>query len=149
MAFPIWVVTLWKEFLDAQKIVTKWAVCKDWVLSQQHQRKSTDIRTLADETSLLMTLLPYGVSRPSGLSDTSLIHELSRYLGTNWLSEVHINDMLEVLRREVISVGKHAIQIEGTPLTDKIIRAYNHWKDKVYPTDQAYAWIRTIGDDLM
>jgi len=36
-AFPIWVVTLWKEFLDAQQIVAKWSICKDWVLSQQQQ----------------------------------------------------------------------------------------------------------------
>ena len=144
---PIWVVTLWKGFLDAQHIVTKWAICKDWVLSQQHQRKSTNIRTLAGEASSLMTLLPYGVLRPSGLSDTSPIHELSRYLGTNWLSKVHINDLLEI--REVVSVGKHVTQIEGTPFTDKIIEAYHHRKDKTYATDQAYAWIRTIGNELV
>lgn len=148
-AFPVWVVTLWNEFLDAQQIVTKWAVCKDWVLSQQHQRKSADIHALADEASSLMMLLPYGVLRPSGLSDTSPIHEIYRYLGTIWLSEVHINDLLEVLRREVISVGKHATQIEGTPLTDKIITAYNLQKHMVYATEQAYAWIRTIGNELV
>ena len=148
-AFPIWVVTLWKEFLDAQQVVAKWSICKDWVLSQQQQRKSTKIRTLADEASSLMTVLPYGVSRPDGLSDTSPIHELSRYLGTNWLSEVHVNDLLEVLRREVVRFGKHAIQIEGTPLTDKIFTAYNLRKKNVYAMDQAYAWIRMIGDELV
>ena len=148
-AFPIWVVTLWKEFLDAQQIVAKWSICKDWVLSQQQQRKSTKIRTLADEASSLMTVLPYGVLRPSGLSDASPIHELSRYLGTNWLSEVHVNDLLEVLRREVVSFGKHATQVEGTPLTDKIVTAYNLRKKKVYAIDQTYAWIRMIGDELV
>jgi hypothetical protein len=147
--FLIWVVTLWKEFLDAQQIVVKWSICKDWVLSQQQQRKSTEICTLADEASLLMTVLPYGVLRPSGLSNTSPIHELSCYLGTNWLSEVHVNDLLEVLCQKVVRFGKHAIQIEGTPLTDKIFTAYNLWKKNVYAIDQAYAWIRMISDELV
>jgi hypothetical protein len=148
-AFPIWIVTLWKKLLVIQNIVNKWTICKDWVLHQQHQRKSTNICTLADETSSLMTLLPYGISRPPGLSDTSPIHNLSHYLGNNWLSEVHINDLLEILCREVISVGNHPIQIEGTSLTDKIIWVYNHRKDKGYATDKGCAWIRTIGDELV
>ena len=88
------------------------------------------------------------VSRPSDLSDTSPIHELSCYLDTNWSSEVHINDLLKVLHQEVVSVGKHAIQIEGTLLTDKIITAYTLWKQKVYATDQAYAWIYMISNKL-
>jgi len=65
------------------------------------------------------------------------------------LSEVHVNDLLEVLHQEVVSFGRHATQIEETPLTDKIVMAYNLQKKKVYAMEQAYTWIHMFSDELV
>jgi hypothetical protein len=130
-AFPLWVITFWSKATDSRKLIKQWAAAKDWVLDQVCQKKSVEVRHLAEQASNMLNVLPYGIPRPGGLSDKAPIHELWCYLGPNWLEGSQLNDHLHLLCREVPNLlnvasypSNHSIHIEGTTLIPKILEAY-------------------------
>jgi hypothetical protein len=156
--FPLWVITFWEAVIDARKLVVKWAASKDWVCEQLCHRKSAEIRVLAQEALSLMDSPPYGVSKTGGLSDTEPIHELWRYLGANWLEASHMNDHLELLRRETPSQGgnptpdgqhSQSIHVEVTALMSKVMKAFEAHGDGSYQSENEYKWLRDLGDELV
>ncbi|RDB29959.1 hypothetical protein Hypma_014170 [Hypsizygus marmoreus] len=149
-SFPLWVITFWNEVLDVREIAAKWAACSDWVLKQTKQTQFQKRGDLAQEAFLLLSVLPWGIKKPSGLSDALEVHTLWRFLGDHWLSCSQQNDLLKILRQKVASNPNLAARyrIKGVDLTPKVLAAFRA-KAENYQTSANYSWLRRLGADLV
>ncbi|RDB15164.1 hypothetical protein Hypma_004858, partial [Hypsizygus marmoreus] len=139
--FPLWVITFWNEVLNVRDI--------DWVLKQTRQTQFPERGALAEETILLLSVLPWGIRKPSGLSDGLEVHTLWRFLSDHWLSCSQQNDLLEMLRQKVIGDPKLAQKfcIKSVDLTTQLLAVFKDRPDN-YQTSPNCAWLRQIGTDL-
>ena len=80
------------------------------------------------------------------------IHELSGFLEEQWLKEVNVDDLLFLLREEVLQLDHLVLlglRVEATPITSKIINSYNKRQKGTYKTEKGYTWLRAIGDKVV
>ncbi|KAJ6523241.1 hypothetical protein DFH09DRAFT_1330119 [Mycena vulgaris] len=108
--------------------------------------KDLDARKEAANVSRFLGILPWkGPKR--GLSDSSPIYTLWRFLGKDWLSSTDEDDMLELLRERIASdpalVG--SIRVEGVDFTAKITAAF---KDRDRGDYGLMRWLHTLGNDI-
>jgi hypothetical protein len=101
--FPLWVLTYWSAVHDIKRDAwVPWRNCQVWVNRQKKMGKTNPTRAaLAEETSMMLAMVPWGRCKPAGLSDSEPFHTLWRFVGANWLSGSQMNDMLELLRYKV------------------------------------------------
>ncbi|KAJ6590402.1 hypothetical protein DFH09DRAFT_1074039 [Mycena vulgaris] len=107
---------------------------------------NAEIRKSATEVTKLLGILPWNGSK-RGLSDSSPIHSLWRFLGTEWLSSTDENDMLEFLRARIASDPDLAgcVRVEAVELTAKLTAAFEHRESDNY---QDPVWLRSLGTDV-
>jgi len=149
--FPLWTITFWNRVLDTKEVSSKWVKCVDWVMVQLHQKKSEERQLLAEQAMIYISVLPWAVKKPRGLSDDEPIHTLWRYLGPNWLSGSSQNNLLELLRHRLAGqsdMGK-TYRVEGTHITEKLLEVYRNWDTIQYSKNQSLGWLRTLANDLI
>ncbi|KAJ6459829.1 hypothetical protein DFH09DRAFT_1348806 [Mycena vulgaris] len=100
--FPLWIITFWNLVVIDMRIQVRkpWTDATEWVKTQLKQKKRSDIRQVATETSRLLAVLPWNAAK-RGLSDSQPVHTLWRFLGPKWLSSMDEDDMLEILRDRI------------------------------------------------
>ncbi|KIM35516.1 hypothetical protein M413DRAFT_32458 [Hebeloma cylindrosporum] len=128
---------------------TKWLKGRDWITKQLKQNKSVERRLLAEEASILLTLLPWGVNKPDGVSEGGdPIHVLSRYLGPNWLANSEQDETLELMRAKLLEDPKTCAQfrLQNTYFTEKLLREFD--SRSTYHTSKSSAWLRHLGDEV-
>ncbi|KAF8062527.1 hypothetical protein FPV67DRAFT_1452345 [Lyophyllum atratum] len=123
----------------------------DCLRKEQHQKKSSDRRALAEEVTFLLSA--WGLSKPAGLSDGEPIHELWRYLGPHWLTGSQQNDMLSMLRDSILARPRldHSVRVEGVQFTQKLLNMFSPSKTAekdTYHTNNNVRWIRELGDAI-
>jgi hypothetical protein len=148
--FPLWVITYWNTVVDIRtKIRKPWNEARDWVRNQMQQKKRSDVRDLAAETSRLLAILPWNAAK-RGLSDTEPLHTLWRYLGPSWMSSTDENDMLEMLRERIAGdpdlVG--TVRVEAVELCEKLSTAFKNKEITSYDESSSTRWIRSLGQDI-
>jgi hypothetical protein len=148
--FPLWILTFWRDVVDARRLVVQWAACKDWVAGRLQQKKSAAVRELAEQASVMMTALPHGSSKPAGLSDTAPIHGTWRYLGPHWLEAEQIDDLLELLRNKILDNPTLAATMHTarSSLITKILTVFDNRARGDYHVEKNLQWIRSIGNDI-
>jgi hypothetical protein len=150
ICFPLWIIAFWNEVLDIRKISFRWIKCRDWVKVQLQQKKSPERRQLAEQTSIILTILPWGQSKPKGLSNGSdPIHMLWRYLGPNWLSDSEQDEMLELIRDRCLDSPEKCSQfrIENTHFPAKLLEAFDAGSN-AYLNSSSFAWLHHLGEDI-
>jgi hypothetical protein len=148
---PWWVISFWNEVHDLRTTVRgPWLTAKAWLAAELRQKRSPQRRAHAEDVSILLAALPWG-GKKCGLSDDEPIHTLWRYLGPHFTTGSQQNDMLEILRTKV-AADPHLVQrlrIEGMAFTEKLRQAFATRGTEAYKTEQRFAWLRTIGEDLV
>ncbi|KAJ7729874.1 hypothetical protein B0H14DRAFT_3518181 [Mycena olivaceomarginata] len=81
--FPLWILTYWKAVVDIKRDVWgPWRKCQAWVNSQKKvAKKNPDRAALAEEAGLMLAMVPWGCTKPPGLSDSEPFHTLWRFVG--------------------------------------------------------------------
>jgi hypothetical protein len=148
-SFPLWVVSYWNKVVDIKQISTKWLNSRDWITKQLRQNRSAEHRLLAEEASIMLTLLPWGIKKPDGVSeggDPSYV--LSRYLGPNWLANAEQDEMLELMRVKLLEDPRSCalFRLQNTYFTEKLLQAFDSKTD--YQTSKSSAWLRHLGDEV-
>ncbi|KAJ7659435.1 hypothetical protein B0H14DRAFT_3702003 [Mycena olivaceomarginata] len=151
--FPLWILTYWSSVHDIKHDAwVPWRNCQAWVNCQKKVgRKGPDRVALAEETSMMLAMVPWGRCKPVGLSDSEPFHTRWRFVGAHWLSGSQMNDMLELLRNKVNTIPE-SIQnthIWGTALIPKILAAYRAADAGTYWTAPDLCWIRDLGKDVV
>jgi hypothetical protein len=89
--------------VDIKQISVKWLNSCDWITKQLRQNRNAERRLLAEEASIMLILLPWGIKKPDGVSDGGdPIHVLSCYLDPNWLANAEQDEMLELMRVKLL-----------------------------------------------
>jgi hypothetical protein len=143
--YPFWVLTFWGEVVRHRVSVQEpWLKCSDWLQAQTKQKKSMTLKSLTDEANIIFADLPWGGYK-HGLSDLEPIYTMHQYLGTLWTTVSQQNDMLELLRRQIMSRPDliRSFAVEGIVLTETIMAAVAN-RDK-YSTDKRFSWIQHLG----
>jgi hypothetical protein len=149
ITYLLWVLTYWEETVRVKEVVLKWVKCQDWLTIQIGQKKSPEQQHLAQKASITLASLPWGQSKPRGLTDALPIHSLWRYLGPNYLSCSEIKDALKLIRTDLFYNPETLMltSIEGTPFTMFLLEAYCNCNE--YMMGWAMAWLRKVGDTLV
>src|ERR1700761_5968622 len=91
--FGPWILTFWLAVIDLK--CAAWGPLRKsqaWINRQETVTRSNPLRAvLAEEASFALTILPWGCSKPPGLSDSEPLHTLSRFAGPNWLTGSNID----------------------------------------------------------
>ena len=148
--FPLWVVSYWNKVLDIKQISNKWLKSHDWITKQLKQNKGAERRLLAEEASIMLTLLPWGINKPDGVSEGGdPIHILSRYLGPNWLANAEQDEMLELMRVKLLEDPKACarFRLQNTYFTEKLLKEFD--SEVNYQTSKSSAWLRHLGDEVV
>ena len=134
--------------LDIKKISTKWVKSRDWIAVQLKQRKSVERRQLAQTASIMLTNLSWGKSKPEEYSEGGPNHGLWHYLGSNWLASDEMDDLLELVRGDILDSPESCtnFHIQNTYFTNKLLSAFESGVD--YHSKKAFAWLRSLGEDL-
>ncbi|KAJ7772490.1 hypothetical protein B0H14DRAFT_2632318 [Mycena olivaceomarginata] len=143
--FPLWVITYWNTVVDIRtKIRKPWNEARDWVRNQMQQKKRSDVRDLAAETSRLLAILPWNAAK-RGLSDTEPLHTLWRYLGPSWMSSTDENDMLHARDAAGANCWRSGPAVE---LCEKLSTAFKNKEITSYDESSSTRWIRSLGQDI-
>jgi hypothetical protein len=149
----LWVVSYWNKVLDIKQISNKWLKSRDWITKQLKQNKSAERRLRAEEASIMLILLPWGINKPDGVSEGGdpmiPIHILSRYLGPNWLANAEQDEMLELMRVKLLEDPKACARfhLQNTYFTEKLLKSFD--SEVTYQTSNSLAWLRHLGDEIM
>ncbi|KAJ7739404.1 hypothetical protein B0H16DRAFT_1529681 [Mycena metata] len=151
--FPLWILTYWVAIIALKRDAWgHWRTCQQWVQRQKKLTTKNPARAvLAEEAALMLTMLPWGVPKPLGLSDTEAVHTFWRFLGPHWLSGSQMNDMLELLRRKINSDASliNNFRVAGTAFIPKVLEAYRAAEAGEYWTSPDLRWVRDLGDDIV
>ncbi|KAJ6558714.1 hypothetical protein B0H10DRAFT_2120560 [Mycena sp. CBHHK59/15] len=124
--FPLWILTYWAAVGEIKHDVWgPWRTSQGWINRQKKISKINPTRAvLAEEATMMLAMLPWGCSKPPGLSDSEPLYTLWRLAGPNWLAGSQMNDMLELLRSKINSdpdLVKNT-RVWGTALLPKILQ---------------------------
>lgn len=149
--FPLWLITFWKEVhLLRISVRSPWVKAQGWLNGELRQKRSSERRARAEEVNMLLSSLPWGINK-CGVSDNEPIHTLWRFLGPHYTTGSQQNDLLEILRCRIASdpsLVQH-MRVEGVDLTVKIMKAATTRGTDEYQIEQGFAWVRSLGNDLL
>ena len=73
--FPLWLISFWNEVLDLRTVRDSWVKAKAWLMVELKQKKALQRRTYAEDVNVLLSELPWGISK-CGVSDSEPIHTM-------------------------------------------------------------------------
>ncbi|KAG1737088.1 uncharacterized protein EDB91DRAFT_1055161 [Suillus paluster] len=149
---PCWVLTYWYEVIAIRaNYLEPWARAEENLEKRNQSWKDKD----KDETQTLIAKIYHAFSCISwcgnirGFSIEEPIVELSKYASNQWLSDVHENQMLELLRRKVrLQPGGQEIKIENTYFYGFLENGYKCRESGEYEDSRYFARARGIGHEL-
>ena len=100
---PLWTILAWKRMVVLIKEQEKWSMSYQWLEKQRSQGKQgSETRRVVDEAIMALSTLPWKVEMKHCHRNTDTLC-LSTLLGNGWLSDDHINMMMEEFSQEVES----------------------------------------------
>ncbi|KAJ7697278.1 hypothetical protein B0H14DRAFT_2649948 [Mycena olivaceomarginata] len=151
--FPLWVLTYWSAVHNIKcDAWVPWRNCQAWVNHQKKVgRKNPGHAALAEETSMMLAMVPWGRCKPAGLSDSKPFHTLWCFVGAHWLSGSQMDNTLELLRYKVNTIPESMQNtcIWGTALIPKILEVYQAADAGTYWIAPDLRWIRDLAKDVV
>ena len=148
MRIPLWVITYWLETICIKPIKQKWVVAEEKLQSLK-QRRDWTVETLAliKRVYNMLGCLSWNEDI-SGFSTKIPTHYLSTYLTTDWLSDLHESQLLDLLRQEIHQKGKDDLEVVVGDVffISKLKEMKNQPSN--YASSPQYAWLRKKGQEF-
>jgi hypothetical protein len=152
--YPVWVVTYWNKVILLHNTHRRWAwaqtFLQTWNTSWRwqcdgepaHMDESTQ---LLDEVNNIFNVLPWG-GTIQGFEVAIPMVNLAWYATQDWLTGKHEDQMLDLLRQELMDNGMLlSIDIESIQFSTKLRYAYTCCN--VYSnSDKSFAWVHGQGE---
>jgi hypothetical protein len=141
---PLWIITYWTE------VINLCATREPWVRAEAALRKrkkgSKHSNTLIDETYLALSTLQWS-GDIQGFDDAGPMNQLAKYATHQWLSDVHENQMLDILRQKLLlDPTTQAIEVESLAFMRYIERGYEQRDSGQYIESKYFAHARRLGE---
>ncbi|KIJ59916.1 hypothetical protein HYDPIDRAFT_32656 [Hydnomerulius pinastri MD-312] len=104
---PLWVLTFWKEMNTVIRAQSTWRASEVWLSAESRTTESTQVMAKARE---LLSVLPWKAD--VGYGTTTLV--FAQLLGTQWLSDDVMDQMMDNLASQVCSVASTAKALVGS-----------------------------------
>ena len=114
---PLWAVIFWNKVATLQELQVIWRRGTSWLQNKAIKSKDLSFRDTITKAQTLLDTLPWNFPMPfcQGAVQTFL---LSSFLGITWLTDEHIDIMMEELDSKVDVAGK--VQIATLSFSNKI-----------------------------
>lgn len=152
---PVWVIPYWAEVLELRSTFRKaWLQAEEFIRLRKKVWKKTvagDSRESTDETmqqayDMLSCLRWFGNIR--GFDHEEPLYKVATYASRMWLSTMHEDQILDLLRRDLLFQGSQA-EIANMAFFKKLREAYNCRDTGEYDEGRGFMWIRGIGNALV
>jgi hypothetical protein len=148
--YPLWLLTFWSELDHIRFIRARWEEAVEYLAKPDTNLRSSGLPAeKAEEVCQEIRALPWG-ALVEGFEDQGQLFQLHTYCSRDWLSSIHINYMLDLLKNDLELTGVTAdvsTSIQHTYHAQQISAAYN-CGNKIYLTSRSYHAIREHAQDL-
>ena len=109
---PLWIISYWMEVARCQELHTLWKTSMSWLDREQLRGKVSP--ELIQQVRQLLGKISWN-GQMSYCRRTIYTPDLTRFLGTAWLSDNHVNMMIEELTKDLENDPKPNIKIADLP----------------------------------
>jgi hypothetical protein len=150
--FPVWVIPYWAEVLVLRTTSRKaWGQAEEFLrLHKRAWKKMADgekTDSIIQEAYDTLACIPWS-GNIRGFDEREPLHKLATYASRSWLGTTHENQMLDLLRRDLLFSGS-SIEIANMAFFSTLHRAYEHRDTGEYEDSRSFAWVRGIGEALV
>lgn len=143
---PLWTITYWTEVIDLRKTREPWVRAE--AALRKRKKGSRHSSSLIDEAYLALSTLQWS-GNIQGFDNEEPINHLARYATHQWLSDIHENQMLDILRRELLlDPTTSGIEVESLEFLGYIESAYKQRGSGEYEESKYFAHTRRLGKEL-
>jgi hypothetical protein len=149
---PLWVIPYWAEVINLRS-----SSREHWVRAEAALRKRNQVwrdpaefntsLTVIEEAYNILSALPWS-GEIHGFDNTEPIHSLASYATHQWMSDVHENQMLDILRRSLMLRGESGFEIENLAFIPVLEQAYKHRESGEYEEIRYFRRVRGVGQAL-
>lgn len=107
---PLWTISFWKEVAQCHKIQALWKASEVWLDREGNKSKGETPPELIQQVRQLLGSVAWNSKMSYCKGNTTTLH-LAKLLGTVWLSDEHINMMIEELLVELSHNPKSKTQV--------------------------------------
>ena len=97
---PLWIISFWKEVAQCHKTQVLWKASELWLDREGSKSKEETLQELIRQVHQLLGSVTWNSKMSYCKGNTTTLH-LAKLLGTVWLSDEHINMMIDVLLAEL------------------------------------------------
>ena len=112
---PLWVITLWKTMGQMVEMQSSWQRSSQWLDEEEDKTRDTPTIEAISQTRESLMRLGWNIKLPYSRQTRTTI-ELTTFLSIKWLSDEHIDMMMEELSNEVTSDPELAKKVIIAPL---------------------------------
>ena len=135
---PLWIISFWKEVARCQGLQSLWNESISWLDREGSRSKGKTPPELIQQAQKLLGSVAWD-SRMSFCNGMVSTPELAKFLGTYWLSDEHINMMVEELLLDLNNNPKHKVQLVSLSFVMEISRV--HEKLKLSDSAKKKTWL--------
>jgi hypothetical protein len=151
-SLPMWIIPYWAEILELRTTSRKaWVQAEEFIRRRKKVWKrsaeggSTD--AIMQEAYDMLSCLPWS-GNIHGFDEMEPLYTLATYASHQWLTTTHENQILDLLRRDLLLQGSK-VEIAGMAFFTTLRKAYDCCDTGQYSESRAFTWIRGIGTALV
>jgi hypothetical protein len=148
---PMWIIAYWAEVLELRITSRKvWVKAEEFLRQRKKPWKKSVSGEIMDEVMQeaynVLSCLPWS-GIVCGFDDHEPLHTIATYTSRAWFSTLHENQMLDLLRRDLLLKGSN-VEIGKMAFFQTLQEAYNHRETGEYDESRHFAHAWSIGQAL-
>jgi len=149
---PVWVIPYWAEVLEIRTTSRKaWVGAEEFIRMRKKVLKKTmngeNADAIMQEAYDMLSCLPWS-GDVRGFNASELLYKLATYASREWLATMHEDQILDLLRRELLLKGTRT-EIAQMAFFWSLHQAYTCHDTGEYEESHVFAWIQGIGTALV
>jgi len=143
--FPTWTIPYWTRLSRLSRhAVLPWKRAEQWLATAL---SDVGRRELVGDARAILRELPW-TGQTVSFTDAEPITSLTRYLSSNWLGTVNIDQQLDILRLRLSrEMSVHEFDILPMSFVTKLLDIYQHNRD-AYGSSQPFRQLWAHGEEL-
>jgi hypothetical protein len=145
--YPLWLLVFWSELVRIRLIRERWDKAVQYLATLDTGLRNSGLsEEKAREVCQDLQALPWD-SVIEGFEDQGQLCQLHTYCSRDWLSSVHINQMLDLLKNDLGLAADASTSIQLTYFTQQVSAAY-YYGSETYLKSKRYCAIHELAQNL-
>lgn len=145
--YPLWLLTFWSELTHVRFIKERWNQAVQYLAKPDTDLTNSGLPIeKAKKVCQKILALPWN-ARISGFEDQDQLFQLHTFCSRDWLSSIHINLILDLLKNDLELTADTLTSIQHTYHAQQVLAAY-YYGNETYLASKSYRTIRTHAQEL-